>query len=44
MIEIETSASREDVHALATHVYDIGDFTAALASGGYRNLGMIVIP
>ena len=42
--EIETKLSCNDIHALATRVHDIRDFTATLSSGGYKNEGMIVIP
>ena len=44
LIEIETATTPADVHALATHVHEIGDFTAIVSSGGYRNQGMIIIP
>lgn len=44
IVEIETKLSYNDIHALATRVHDIRDFTATLSSGGYKNEGMIVIP
>jgi 4-hydroxy-3-polyprenylbenzoate decarboxylase len=44
MIEIETLLSEDDVTRLATRCHDSYDFTSPLASGGYRSLGMVVIP
>jgi 4-hydroxy-3-polyprenylbenzoate decarboxylase len=44
MIEIETLRSEDDVIRLATRCHDSFDFTSPLASGGYRSLGMVVIP
>jgi len=44
MVEIETSWKEEEVIALATRCHDCFDFTSPLASGGYRNLGMVVLP
>jgi polyprenyl P-hydroxybenzoate/phenylacrylic acid decarboxylase-like protein len=44
MIEIETSTNEDDVVRLASRCHDSFDFTSPLASGGYRSLGMVVIP
>jgi len=44
MVELETSLNEDDVVALATRHHDSFDFTSALASGGYRSLGMVVLP
>jgi 4-hydroxy-3-polyprenylbenzoate decarboxylase len=44
MVEIETSWKIDDVLALATCCHDNADFTSVLASGGYRNRGMVVLP
>jgi 4-hydroxy-3-polyprenylbenzoate decarboxylase len=44
MIELETSWKEDDVAALATRRHDCFNFTSALASGGYRSLGMVVLP
>lgn len=44
MIQIETNHHEEDVIRLATRSHDSFDFTSPLASGGYRSLGMVVIP
>ena len=44
MVEIETDYRVSDVCALATRVHDCFDFTSPLASGGFRNTGMVVIP
>lgn len=40
----ETSYSLEQVEALATHVYKPGDQGAAVSSGSFTNLGMVVVP
>lgn len=44
MIGIETAWTEDDVVGLASRCHDSFDFTSALASGGYRSLGMVVIP
>ncbi len=44
VIVSETDYTVQDVEALATHVYGFNDPTAALASGGMRTKGMVVIP
>jgi len=40
----ETSRKAADVRALADAVYPIGDLGAAISSGSFRTLGMIVAP
>ncbi len=40
----ETTFTVEQVQALATHVYGIGDQGAAVSSGSFLSLGMIVAP
>ncbi len=40
----ETALSVEDVVALATRVYDHKDIGAAIASGSFRTIGMVVAP
>lgn len=44
VIVSETDYRVADVEALATHVYGFNDPTAALASGGMKTKGMVVIP
>lgn len=44
MIGIETAWNEDDVIRLASRCHDSYDFTSPLASGGYRCLGMVVIP
>lgn len=44
MVEIETTWKVGQVRDLATRCHDNMDFTSALASGGYRNSGMVVLP
>ncbi|HUU76086.1 MAG TPA: UbiX family flavin prenyltransferase [Methanoregulaceae archaeon] len=44
MIEIETNRQADDVIGMATRVHDCFDFTSPLASGGFRNMGMVVLP
>jgi len=44
MLDLETSFSEEEVVGLATRSHDSFDFTSPLASGGYRNFGMVVLP
>jgi 4-hydroxy-3-polyprenylbenzoate decarboxylase len=41
---IETSLSREDLHALADRVYPIADVSAPIASGSFKTMGMIIAP
>ena len=40
----ETGLSVNDVASLADHVYDVGNMAAAIASGSFRNDGMIIAP
>jgi len=40
----ETELSMSDVNARADVVYKVGDVGAAIASGSFRTLGMIVVP
>lgn len=40
----ETNLSRGDVEALADHHYVASDFAAAISSGSFRTLGMIIAP
>jgi 4-hydroxy-3-polyprenylbenzoate decarboxylase len=44
MVEIETGWKADRVRGLATRCHDNNDFTSVLASGGYRNMGMVVLP
>jgi len=44
MVEIETNRSCEQVKGLATRCHNNNDFTSVLASGGYRSMGMVVLP
>lgn len=44
MVEIETEWKIEEVRDLATRCHENNDFTSVLASGGYRNTGMVVLP
>ena len=43
-IEQETDVTLEEVEALADVVYDNYDIGAAIASGSYKTIGMIVVP
>ncbi|QLB13162.1 3-octaprenyl-4-hydroxybenzoate decarboxylase [Bisgaardia hudsonensis] len=43
-ITAETDFSIQQVKALADYTYDIRDLAAAISSGSYRTLGMIVLP
>lgn len=40
----ETKLSGAELRALAAHTYKIGDVGAAIASGSFRTMGMIVAP
>jgi flavin prenyltransferase len=40
----ETSHSVQEVQALATHAYRLGDQGAAVSSGSFTNLGMVIVP
>jgi len=40
----ETGFSPEEVEKLASHVHEIGNFFAPIASGSFRTDGMVVVP
>ena len=40
----ETKMSREELHALASHVHAINDAGASIASGSFRTMGMLIAP
>jgi 4-hydroxy-3-polyprenylbenzoate decarboxylase len=40
----ETEYSREELFALADHVYPIGDVGAPISSGSFRTMGMLIAP
>lgn len=40
----ESPLSRQALHALADHVYPINDVGAAIASGSFRTMGMLIAP
>lgn len=42
--EYETQLSRRDLHALADVVYPINDVGAAISSGSFRTMGMLIAP
>ncbi|MBP1929111.1 4-hydroxy-3-polyprenylbenzoate decarboxylase [Methanolinea mesophila] len=44
MVTIETGRTPAEVRALASRVHESDDFTSPLASGGFLNRGMVVIP
>src|SRR5579864_8080356 len=43
-ISIEMGTDPAEIEALADVVYDSGDFTAAISSGSFLTIGMVVIP
>ncbi len=43
-ILLETDYTTTQVEALADKIYDFGDIAAALSSGSYKTMGMVVIP
>lgn len=43
-VKHELDLTRQDVHALADHVYSFRDVGATLASGSFATAGMIVVP
>lgn len=43
-IKHELDLTRQDIHALADHVYSFRDVGATLASGSFATTGMIVVP
>lgn len=40
----ETEMSREALHALADYTYPVNDVGAAIASGSFRTMGMLIAP
>ncbi|MCZ7393382.1 MAG: UbiX family flavin prenyltransferase [Candidatus Methanoperedens sp.] len=44
LVQIETEYSISDIEQLADHVYGDYDFTAPMASGSHKSIGMIVAP
>ena len=43
-VKHELDLTRQDVHALADHVYSFRDVGATLASGSFATMGMIIVP
>lgn len=43
-IAYETTRDAKDVKALATKVYAVGDIGAAISSGSFQTLGMVILP
>ena len=43
-VKHELDLTRQDVHALADHVYSFRDVGATLASGSFATTGMIIVP
>jgi len=43
-IKYELGLGRNDLHALADHVYSFRDVGSALASGGFATAGMVIVP
>ncbi len=43
-IALETDVTPRDVEALADVTYKIGDVAAAISSGSFRTIGMVVVP
>lgn len=41
---LETEYKIKEIEALADHLYSFNDIAAAISSGSYRTMGMIVIP
>lgn len=44
VIREELDLSRERIETLASHIYDVDDFSSPLSSGSFKTNGMIVIP
>ena len=40
----ETHVSRDELYALADHIYAINDIAAPIASGSFKTLGMLIAP
>ena len=40
----ETDMSRDELHALADHDHPVGDVGAAIASGSFKTMGMLIAP
>jgi len=43
-LEHETGLRLEDVRARASHLYNSGDMSAAISSGSFRTMGMVIVP
>jgi len=43
-LEHESSCSRQEFQALASHAYPVGDIGARIASGSFLTAGMVVVP
>jgi 4-hydroxy-3-polyprenylbenzoate decarboxylase len=43
-LRLETDYSIADIEALADKIYRFGDIAAAIASGSYQTMGMVIIP
>ncbi len=43
-LEHETGLRLEDLRARATRLYNSGDMSAAISSGSFRTMGMVVVP
>ncbi len=41
---LETDYKIRDIEALADHLYGFNDIAAAISSGSYRTMGMVVVP
>lgn len=44
IIELETDKNPKEIEMMADFVYSEKDFTAAIASGSYKTMGMIIAP
>ncbi len=43
-LEHETGLRLEDLRGRTTHLYNSGDMAAAISSGSFRTMGMVVVP
>ena len=43
-IELEMGLQADDIAAMADHAYDFGDLAAAISSGSFITMGMVIIP